>query len=465
MNSLRLLAKVGIVTIAVLLAMPGWAAPRLVRTQRPNLQLPQPLTDADFYERDEKKEELGRLLFHDKELSGNRNISCATCHHVFTGTADSLSLGIGEGGHGLSIIRTTGTGLEAVPERVPRNAPAVFNLGARQFTRMFHDGRVAIDPTQPSGFASPAGADLPLGLDNPLAAQAMFPVTSTTEMAGQRGEGLIGTAAADGNLAGEYGVWDLLARRLQEIDGYFELFAEAFPEIQVAEQITYVHAANAIAAFEAGVWRADDSPFDRYLRGDKAAMSLKAIRGMKLFYGRAACSTCHAGALQTDHEFHAIGVPQFGPGKGDNATPDYTDGHDDFGREQVTGDPDDRYRFRTPTLRNVYLTGPWGHDGAYSDLEAMVRHHLAPAKSLHRYDPAQAMLPYMEDMDEEDWKVMNDPARVALIESAIEIEIPSLRDREVEAILAFLDALTERRLLELWRDLPTEVPSELPVYD
>ena len=141
-------------------------------------QHPDPAEDEDFYPRDELKEALGRLLFHDKILSGNLNISCATCHHTLADTGDGLSLSVGEGAQGLGVTRNTGTGGNAVHERVPRNAPHVFNLGAMEFTRMFADGRVAVDPSQPSGFMSPAGDDLPVGLENVLAAQAMFPVTS-----------------------------------------------------------------------------------------------------------------------------------------------------------------------------------------------------------------------------------------------------------------------------------------------
>ena len=113
------------------------------------------------------------------------------------------------------------------------------------------------------------------------------------------------------------GVWALLADRLRSVPAYVELFRAAYPEVLRADDITFVHATNAIAAFESVVWRADDSPFDQYLKGDVEAISMRAFRGMMLFYGEARCSQCHSGALQTDHDFHAIGMPQIGPGKGD----------------------------------------------------------------------------------------------------------------------------------------------------
>ena len=229
--------------------------------------LPEPVSDADYYDKgapDSAKVELGKQLFFDKILSGNFNISCATCHHPFAGTADGLSLPIGEGGRGLGVTRDTGVGPDVVHERVPRNAPALFNLGAREFTHLFHDGRVQPNAMFPNGIESPAGFDLPPGLDSPLAAQAMFPVTSATEMAGQAGENAIADAAAAGDLAGPNGVWAQLAERLGGIDGYVEQFISVFDDIDSAQDIRFTHAANAIAAFEARNWRADNSPFDRY---------------------------------------------------------------------------------------------------------------------------------------------------------------------------------------------------------
>jgi cytochrome c peroxidase len=113
------------------------------------------VTDADFHDRNEAKEKLGKFLMFDKILSGNKNISGATCHHPLAGLGDGLALPVGEGGKGLGVTRDTGTGDDAIVERVPRNAPHVFNLGAKEFTVLFHDGRVAADPAQPSGFATP----------------------------------------------------------------------------------------------------------------------------------------------------------------------------------------------------------------------------------------------------------------------------------------------------------------------
>ncbi|MGA0436494.1 MAG: cytochrome-c peroxidase [Limisphaerales bacterium] len=435
------------------------------RLEEPVLPLPLPLEDADFHDEGQPnlaKVKLGKLLFFDKLLSGNRNIACATCHHPLTGTTDSLSLSIGEGGRSLGMSRIES---DTIHERVPRNSPALFNLGAKEFKTFFHDGRVLENPyAEPGDFTSPAGTDLPEGFDNALAVQAMFPVTSPTEMAGQY-DGVSGVAeneiaeqAAAGNLPR---IWNLLAKRLQGVDEYVALFQSVYPdEVKEANDITFVHAANAIAAFEASQWRADQSPFDQYLRGSHDALNASQLRGMKLFYGKAECADCHSGQLLTDQSFHAIGMPQLGPGKGDGAF-----GYEDFGRERVTGASRDRYKFRTPALRNVALTGPWGHAGSYRRLKDVVMHHLQPERSLKEYDPLQAILPSLPALDSLDGACMENNAAVQAIADRVGIMPLELSADEINDLVSFLHALTDASSLNVLSQIPLSVPSGLPVGD
>ena len=427
--------------------------------------MPGPVTDADFRDHSDAIVELGKSLMFDKILSGNKNTSCATCHHSLTDTGDGLSLPIGEGGRGLGITRDTGGNETPIHERVPRNAPPVFNLGAHEFTVMFHDGRVSVDAAYPSGCKTPVGEAFPDNLENVLACQAMFPVTSPTEMAGQEGENAIANAAAEGNLAGPKGVWALLAKRLQEpANGYVKLFKKAFKDIHGASDITYAHAANAIAAFEGTNWRADNSPFDQYLRGDPNAMSNNAVTGMHLFYdgdsNGQACADCHSGKFQTDHDFHAIAMPQIGAGKGDGF-----DGHEDYGREQDTGDSDDRYKFRTLTLRNVALTAPYGHTGPYNTLRAVVEHHMNTVDAIKNYDQSQAVLPSRDDLDALDFIVMDDKRRVKDIAEASELLPFTYGDTEIDRIIDFLNALTDPGSIDLRDDTAMTVPSGIPVAE
>ncbi|MCF6249849.1 MAG: cytochrome-c peroxidase [Methylococcaceae bacterium] len=426
-------------------------------------ELPLAPQNTDFYDNGmpaENKVQLGKLLFFDKILSGNQNTSCATCHHTLADTGDGLSLPVGEGGRGLGIIRDTGVGADAIHARVPRHAPPVFNLGATEYTDMFYDGRVAVDSDQPSGFATPAGDDLPDNLDNVLAAQAMFPVTSAEEMAGQAGENPQANAAAAGDLPA---VWQIIAEKLGNIPEYVELFTAVYPnEITQASDITYVHAANAIAAYEAKLFRFDNSPFHRYLNGDEKALSPLAKKGMKIFFKKekANCVSCHSGTFLTDQDYHAIAMPQIGPGKGDNS-----DGHGDFGRERVTGNIEDQFAFKTPPLINIALTAPYGHDGAYDTLEAVVKHHLNPKKYLFNYDRTQAVLPSRSDLDALDFIVMDDTQRLNAIADANELEKVNLSDKELKQLLEFLNALTDPAAIDIRGKTPRSVPSGIPLRE
>jgi cytochrome c peroxidase len=423
-------------------------------------RLPSPARDGDFQHPSAELVELGRMLFFDKEMSGNRDISCATCHSPLIATVDGLSINMGTGSGGFSVTRNAGTyppgPLDPI-ERGARNMTPLFNLGHGSFTTLFWDGRVQADAS-PQGFATPAGADLPFGFDTALAALSVFAQTDRQEMLGQPGTNEMADASL---LHPQIGVWDALVARLAAIPGYVALFTAAFPEVAGDPgSMTIVQIGNALGAFQAVAFRSDNSVFDRYLRGERDVMSASAKRGMQLFYGRAGCSGCHSGVFQTDLSFHAIGMPQVGPGFGDGPS-----GFEDFGREGFTGDPADRYRFRTPSLRNVALTGPWGHNGAFNSLGAVVRHHLDPWESIASYDPSQLVLPPREDLDELDLIAHFDPtARAALVEATeIEPPHPPLTERDFTDLIDFLHALTDPRAADLRSAVPKRVPSGLPL--
>lgn len=418
-----------------------------------------------FKQHSDSKVELGQLLFFDKILSGNKNISCATCHHPLCGTTDNLSLGIGEGGKGLGPARhlemTESKEFDA-KRRIPRNAPALFNLGHYEFRVAFHDGRVQKDRTKPSGFLTPAGDKTPEGLDSLLAAQALFPITSNHEMAGEPGSNPIADAAKALKFAGEDGVWEMLTQRIRDIPEYVGYFKEVYPkEIQSADQITIVHIANAIGEFESKTWRSDNSPFDRFTAGDSDCLSKGAKQGMQLFFGKGKCVTCHSGRFQTDQRFHSIGMPQIGPGKGDGPNKNH-----DFGRERVTKLEKDRFKFRTPSLRNVALTAPYGHCGAYSDLESVIKHHLNPSAALESYDPvANVRLPNTGTTTKGDVLVTSDPSAMKELAKHSEIDSLPLNDEEVSKIIDFLHCLTDPKALNMLDQVPMKVPSGLPIHD
>ncbi|MEM9248814.1 MAG: cytochrome c peroxidase [Pseudomonadota bacterium] len=417
--------------------------------------LPDPLTDADFLPVDPAKAKIGQLLFYDKILSGNRNISCGTCHHHDHAGTDGLSLGIGEGGIGVGPERTAGTGDSRIPKRIPRNAPALWNLGHRSVTTLFHDGRLEVSDLYGNGFNSPAQEWLPQGLPDIVAAQALFPLTAQFEMAGNPRENKIAGAIHDRiDLA-----WPILAKRVRSLPAYGDAFVAAFVGVEHPSDVGIVEIATAMSHFIRAEWRNHDSPFDRYLQGNHAALSSEAIAGMRLFYGEAGCASCHAGALLTDHRFRALGLPQFGPGRTRQWDPIVRD----VGRMAESNRLEDAYRFRTPSLRNVALTGPYGHNGAYPTLERMIRHHLNPPNARTAWTPADAALPSVPWVSAIDFVVQQDRRESERHARARDIMLPARTDVEIDALVAFLNALTGDSAETRPLGRPAHVPSGLPV--
>ncbi|MCB4379080.1 cytochrome-c peroxidase [Synechococcus sp. MU1644] len=409
-----------------------------------------PFDEPVFPEVDSAQVELGRLLFYDPILSGSKTVSCATCHHPKFATGDGVSLGLGDGAKGLGPDRVADP--ENMPEqRIPRNAPPLFNLGAAEFTVFFHDGRLEEDPRRLSGIRTPLGSEMEMGFASALSAQSMFPVLSADEMAGHYSENEIAQAVRQGLITGPGGAWDLLSQRVESIPEYRAHFDDVIGE----ETIRFTDISDAVAAFLDFEWRGVASPFDLYLRNG-TEMETAAMRGMNLFYGNAQCSTCHSGRFQTDHDFHAIAMPQIGPGKAAR----FESHAQDTGRMRVTGDAEDAYAFRTPPLRNVAQTAPYGHSGAYATLEGVVRHHLDPVSSLRSYDIAQSIMP---GFDADDMRVLSDPAEVERIAAANDLAPIALRDDEVDDILVFLNALTDPQSVRGALGVPASVPSGLPV--
>ncbi len=395
---------------------------------------------------------LGKNLYFDNILSGNKDVSCATCHLPQVGTGDGLPLSIGTGGvNGLGPERELGNGRSLVP----RNAPDLFNRGAAEWRTMFWDGRVAISPR--GYYKTPENDDLPEGLSSLLATQAMFPVTSADEMRGSPGDVTVTGELNELAVIPEeetQAVWAALMVRLLQIPEYQRLFAAAYPDV-APEALGFQHAANAIGAFEAEAFACTDNAWHQYLNGDLTAISEEGKKGALLFYGKAGCATCHSGPLFTDQGFHNIAAPQFGPGKEEETWLDN-------GRFLETNRPEDKFAFRTPTLLNVTATGPWLHNGAYADLASVIEHHQNPESALKNYDPAIHLPAYLHDTVQNDKHVF--AALLANVDAQVE---PSWRltPPEIDYLIAFLETLTDPTVYEMEEMIPTAVPSGLPVLN
>jgi cytochrome c peroxidase len=191
-------------------------------------------------------------------------------------------------------------------------------------------------------------------------------------------------------------------------------------------------------------------------------LTLHEKEGALIFYGKGLCSKCHSGKLMTDQIFHNRVVPQIGPGKGANFPAGGIDGTWDQGRGGVTGYSQYYYAFRTPPLRNVEKTGPWMHDGAYSTLEATVRHEIDPLEAANNYKPN-------DNLPESYAKTFRKDQMSTIVSVGMkipeDIQRVELIDDEVNNLISFLNSLTSPSLDELVKWIPSTVPSGLPVKD
>ncbi len=402
--------------------------------------------------------DLGQALMFDKVLSGNRDIACATCHNPVTNAGDGLSLAIGTGGSGLGPSRTLGPGRQFIP----RNAPTLLNtaLGAPY---LFWDGRVSnlgfggFGGGGGGAFQTPAGNQLPAGLPTLLAAQAMFPVMNREEMRGARGDH---DRFGNPNELAEFadtdfvGLWQAVTQRLLAIPEYVTKFKAAFPGTPTSA-LGFQHAATAIAAFETQALTRTDSPFDRYLQHDDAALTTEQKRGALLFFGnKARCASCHGGPLLGSQNFANAGVPQLGPGTGGGAPLD-------FGRGELAHQDFARFWFRATPLRNVELTAPYMHDGAFATLEAVLHHYNDVPRALREYDVSQ-LPPALQPMYHGDDATLS--GVLATLDGRLSAPL-GLTDVEIRELVAFLKSLTDPAARDLSALTPARVPSGLPVEE
>jgi cytochrome c peroxidase len=382
---------------------------------------------------------LGQALAFDKILSGNRDIACTTCHLPALATGDGRSLSVGQGATGLGPARVHPTGVF-----IPRNAPPLFNLSPMR--HLFWDGRVAVDAA--GNFTTPAGAQLTPAMTRvfefgPVSALGMFPVTNRFEMRAGSGNEL--ALIADDDFQG---IWSALMKRLGAIGEYRGLFEAAYPGTRF-DDMTFAHASNAIAGFIVDQFSTRSSPWDRFLAGNDAALTMPQLDGAQTFL-TLKCSLCHNGATLSDDQFHNVAVAQIGPGEGNGVGL-----RDDFGRMNVTGLPADQYRFRTSPLRNVELTGPYGHDGSIASLREFIEHYSESDLKLLAFDPTH-LEPGLR------LTFLNNSADILLQRDTLLTGVV-LTDALVDKLMAYMSALTDPAARDLSRSVPVRVPSGLKV--
>jgi cytochrome c peroxidase len=322
-----------------------------------------PTNNADDYR---ARVELGQKLFIETNLSGNRNVSCMTCHNPMKGTSDGHALS--QTGDGKGVLR--------------RNASNLYNVGDKYNTFMFWDGRVHFNPDlkffetpEPAlNGVKPKAPQITSVLKSALSAQTLFPMVAHDEMAGRAGENEIGSAKD--NLE----AWDLLVKRItteSDAKTYVSLFNRAYPELAGdVKKINIGHAGEALATFMRDHFQSNTSPFHRYVAGDDTAMTQQQKKGLMVFIG-ANCIACHQGNLLGNNSFFAsVGVPSFGakPFAGD------------LGRGEVNNEKFRNHFFRTPSLINVALTAPYMHNGAFKTIREVLNHYNDVGTALSHFE-------------------------------------------------------------------------------
>src|SRR5215475_4586481 len=321
---------------------------------------------------DRQRAKLGRLLWFDLIGGLHNDNTCGGCHSPTNGFGDTQPMAIG-------IDNNRMVGPHRTGPRNQRRTPLAANTAL--YPALMWNSRFAAlsgDPFDHStGFQFPPPEGLSLSdLPHLLVAQAFLPPTERVEVAGFAFPG------DNDDIRHE------VLRRLNATDAYRQLFGQAFPEVAAGAPITFEHFGTAMAEFEFTLVFAD-APLDRFARGQRHALTESQKRGALIFFGKAGCVQCHrvAGAsneMFSDFRQHVIGVPQIVPAFG-NVVFDGPEAKEDFGLEQVTGNPDDRYLFRTAPLRNAAVMPAFMHNGAFVHLEDAIRHHLDPYPSARHY--------------------------------------------------------------------------------
>ena len=343
--------------------------------------LPRVITAPPGNQPSSAKAALGRLLFWDPILSGSKDVACAACHHPKFGYAENLDISIGVNGVGLGNSRQF-----AFPNSIPfvkRNSQTILNTA---FNGIDLQGRY-----NPS--TAPMFWDLRA---QGLEAQALLPIKTLEEMRG--------------HAYSEEDALDTVVSRLRAVPEYRLLFTRAFGS---DPSISAENLGKALAAFQRTLL-ANNSPFDRYIRGDSDAMTSAQIQGMRRFE-RAGCANCHSGPMFSDYQLHVLAIPD------NRKLPE-----SDQGANQT-------YAFRTASLRNLAYTAPYMHSGVFRTLDDV----------LDFYDDARRR-----------------PRNRSVRRDQLDPLLRRLRgvDNSEEEIIEFLSALNDD---SFDKTIPTRVPSGL----
>ena len=358
-----------------------------------------------FDDTDARLATVGKTFFRSKNLSLNGRMACQTCHLNEFGSADGLPNAVGIFGIGEGPARAFSDG-----RIVPRNTLPLWGRGGVGFDVFFWDGKVDFSGERPiSQFGDAAPS-----LDALLTAVHLPPV-EIREMIDDDDD--LSRYKLESPAKAEELYERIIALLLEtEQDAVGEL---AMRLEKPASEVTFHDVARSIAAFIRAEFRLQDTAFHRFVFGE-GGLTSDELKGGIIFYGKGKCVNCHSGPYFSDLRFHAVPLPQLGFGKNGFGV--------DYGRFNVTFDPDDLYKFRTPPLINVRETAPYGHAGSLQTVgDAIITH----------FDPLRHLKP--ESMDTVARHELF--RRMAAVGDEFKL-VGVLSDLEVEQLTRFLETLS-----------------------
>jgi cytochrome c peroxidase len=347
----------------------------------------------------------GEILFKSKALSLNGEIACQTCHLDEFGSADGIPNAVAVGGKGKGRARALGDG-----GILPRNTLPFWGRGGTGFSVFFWDGKVHFGG---ENRASQFGDTSPS--DDPLITAVHLPPVEIREMLAEDGTVLSNKNETVRGAENLYAAIMAQLRRREPV----AIAALAKAYVVREDDLSFLHVATSLASFIRDKFRIRDTRFHRFVF-EREALPRDELRGAQLFYGKGKCAGCHSGPYLSDLQFHAIAFPQIGFGKNGFGV--------DYGRFNVTHDPSDLYKFRTPPLFNVEKTAPYGHSGSVASMREAVIVHFDPLRGLD--------LTRMSALDRHEFfKRLAASANTAILSGYLD-------DSEVDAIVSFLKTLT-----------------------
>lgn len=298
---------------------------------------------------------LGMKLFEDEMLSLNGKISCSGCHLDKFGSADGIQNAIGVGGEGDGEVRKQSDGLV-----VPRNTLPLWGRGEDDFTTFFWDGKIEIKDSE---VHSQFGNQRPS--ENAFEVAIHLPFVEIKEMI--LDDYFVESTLKTESVNSAEEIFSILTARVSADKDYVNLFKSTM-KIE-PDKIKFTDIVIAIKKFLQFKFNLRKTKFSGYVNGTND-MSDAEISGGLTFFGKGKCNSCHSGRHFTDFKYHSIPFKQIGFGKNGFGI--------DYGRYNVTHDPSDLYKFRTPPLANVAKTAPYGHSGSANTLEEAIIYHFDP---------------------------------------------------------------------------------------